>query len=176
MFERIWVVLRRIQSIFSGKTDDKSPMEEIFSSPPHPVVLEQVSTTVDLVEEPESSQPQSVDLSRWTVSEHPQSPFAKVGRLYLRGDSLMIVSELDRRGFSVKVEDMGRVLDGNSAPVYLANGMGEVGTTKLSASGKGVNFKIDPFLYTTPVRSISRILEKRVRKGPLFVGREQVGG
>jgi hypothetical protein len=37
-----------------------------------------------------------------------------------------------------------------------------------------MNFSIPPFLYTTPLRSLSPVLDEQVRKAPLFVGREMV--
>jgi len=40
--------------------------------------------------------------------------------------------------------------------------------------GKQGNFSISPFFYTTPLRSLNPVLDEQVRKGPLFVGREQM--
>jgi hypothetical protein len=37
-----------------------------------------------------------------------------------------------------------------------------------------MNFTIEPFFYTTPLQSVTRMLAGEQRKAPLFVGREQV--
>lgn len=115
-----------------------------------------------------------VDLSRWSVTEHAESPFEKVGRLYVGGDTLVIRSEIDPRGFCVTLVDVEAVLDGETKSVRLFDGRNIVGTTRLSVSGRAVNFSIDPFFYTTPLRSVVRILAGEQRKAPLFVGRDQV--
>jgi len=47
-----------------------------------------------------------VDLSRWTVAEHTESPFERMGRIYIQGDDLVIRSDLDSRGFRVRLGDM----------------------------------------------------------------------
>jgi hypothetical protein len=39
-----------------------------------------------------------------------------------------------------------------------------------------MNIAIEPFFYTTPLCSITRMLAGERRKAPLFVGREQVEG
>jgi len=112
-----------------------------------------------------------VDLSRWTVTEHVESPFEKVGRLYVQGDDLIIRSDLDSRGFRVPLSDVDAVLDGELRAVLLFGSNEEVGVVRLSASGKGVNFSITPYLYTSPLRDVVRVLEGRARKAAVFVGR-----
>ncbi|MFA5296191.1 MAG: hypothetical protein WC382_11805 [Methanoregulaceae archaeon] len=115
-----------------------------------------------------------VDLSRWTVTEHTESPFEKVGRLYVQGDDLVIRSDMDSRGFRVTLVDIVAVLEGESKAVWLLGSGEVVGTVRLSASGRGVNFVIDSVLYTTPLRDVVRVLEGRARKAAVFVGREVV--
>ena len=117
-----------------------------------------------------------VDMSRWTVTEHVESPFEKAGRLYLEGDDLVIRSDLDRRGFRVPLVDVVAVLDGELKVVLLLGSEEEVGVVRLSASGKAVNFVIDPFLYTAPLTRVRDVLEGRARKAAVFVGREVVEG
>jgi len=39
-----------------------------------------------------------------------------------------------------------------------------------------MNITIEPFYYTTPLQSITKMLAGEQRKAPLFVGREQVEG
>ena len=117
-----------------------------------------------------------VDLSRWTVTEHTESPFEKVGRLYIQGDDLVIRSDLDSRGFRVPLVDMVAVLDGESRAVRLLGSGEEVGVVRLSVSGRGVNFIIDPMLYTSPLTRVVDVLEVRARKAAVFVGKEVVGG
>ena len=113
-----------------------------------------------------------VDLSRWTVTQHIESPFEKVGRLYVQGDDLVIRSDLDSRGFRVPLGDMDAVLDGESRAIRLLGGSGEeVGVVRLSVSGKAVNITISPYLYTTPLRDVVRVLEGLARKAAVFVGR-----
>jgi len=57
----------------------------------------------------------------------------------------------------------------------LLGGSGEeVGVVRLSVSGKGVNFVIDPVLYTSPLTRVVDVLEGRARKAAVFVGRELV--
>jgi hypothetical protein len=118
----------------------------------------------------------SINHERWKVSHHSRSSFEKVGRLYLSGENLVIRSELDHQGFSMKLADVVEVLDGEVGVVYSLDGENQIGTAKLSVSKKGMNFTINPFFYTTPVNSLVRVLSKDVRKAPLFVGREQVEG
>jgi len=117
-----------------------------------------------------------VNLSRWTVTEHIESPFEKVGRMYLVGPDMVIRSDLDSRGFQVPLDDVDAVLDGESKAIRLLGSEEQVGTVQLSTSGRAMNFTIDPFFYTTPLYSVSRMLMGGQRKAPLFVGREQVEG
>jgi len=115
-----------------------------------------------------------VDLSRWTVTEHVESPFEKVGRLYVQGDDLVIRSDLDTRVFRVPLSDVDAVLDGESRAVRLLWSNEEVGVARVSASGKAVNFIIDPVLYTSPLMRVVDVLEGRARKAAVFVRREVV--
>ena len=117
-----------------------------------------------------------VDLSRWTVTEHVESPFEKAGRLDLEGDDLVIRSDLDRRGFRVPLVDVVAVLDGELKVVLLLGSEEEAGGVRLSASGKAMNFLINPFLYTAPLTRVMDVLEGRARKAAVFVGREVVEG
>ena len=115
-------------------------------------------------------------MSIWTVTEHPESPFEKVGRLYIVGEALVIRSDLDHRGFSIPLSDLHAVLDGETERIFLLDGTNEVGTVRMSTSGRAMNFTIEPFYYTTPLLSLTRMLVGEQRKAPLFVGREQVEG
>jgi hypothetical protein len=110
----------------------------------------------------------------WTIAGYSEPPFEKAGRLYTRGGDLVIRSDLDSRGFRIPLAGVLAVLDGDVRQVCLLEGDGEAGTARLSASGKAVNFSIGPFHYTTPLRSVARVLAGEQRKAPLFVGREQV--
>jgi len=116
-----------------------------------------------------------VDMSRWTVTEHVESPFEKAGRLYLEGDDLVIRSDLDRRGFRVPLVDVVAVLDGELKVVLLLGSEEEAGVVRLSASGKAMNFVINPFLYTAPLTRVMDVLEGRARKAAVFVGTGQQG-
>jgi len=108
------------------------------------------------------------------VTGHVESPFEKVGRLYLEGDALVIRSDLDRRGFRVPLVDVVAVLDGESQPIRLLGSGEEVGMVRLSASGKAMNFSITPYLCTLPLRDVVRVLEEQAGKAAVFVGREVV--
>ena len=59
------------------------------------------------------------DAGRWTVTVYEESPFEKVGRLYLDGGCLVVRSDLDTRGFSVLLTDMSAVLSGEPQAVRL---------------------------------------------------------
>ncbi len=102
----------------------------------------------------------------WTVTEHVESPFEKVGRLYIEGENLVIRSDLDHRGFSIPLSDIPAVLDGDTELIFLLDGKTEVGTVRLSTSGRAMNFTIEPFYYTTPLQSIQRMLAGEQRKAP----------
>ncbi len=112
----------------------------------------------------------------WTITEHIESPFEKVGRLYIEGEDLVIRSDLDHRGFSIPLSDIPAVLDGDTELIWLLDSKTEVGAVRLSTSGRAMNFTIGPFYYTTPLHSILRMLAGEQRKAPLFIGREQVEG
>ena len=117
-----------------------------------------------------------LDLSRWTITEHVESPFEKVGRIYIVGTDMVIRSDLDSRGFQVHLDNVDDVLAGDPQDIRLLMTGKKVGTVQLSTSGRAMNFTIDPFFYTTPLYSVSRMLMGGQRKAPLFVGREQVEG
>jgi hypothetical protein len=135
-----------------------------------------VSASEPVVEVLAESEGPVVDFSRWTVTLHEESPFEKVGRLYLEGTNLVIRSEIDSRGFFIEIADVGLVLDGDPGPIRLLSDGSVIGTAKKSTSGLAMNFTIAPFLYTTPLRSLNPVLAEEVRKAPLFVGRDQVEG
>ena len=135
-----------------------------------------VSEPVPVSEVLSESEGPVVDLSRWTLTLHDESPFEKVGRLYLEGTNLVIRSEIDSRGFFMELADVGMVLDGDPGPIRLLSDGSITGTAKKSISGLAVNFTINPFFYTTPLRSLNPVLAEEVRKAPLFVGRDQVEG
>ena len=46
-----------------------------------------------------------------------------------------------------------------------------VGVAGLSASGKAMNFWIDPVLYTAPLARVMDVIEGQARKAALFAGR-----
>lgn len=114
------------------------------------------------------------DFSRWKITEYEDSPFEKVGRLYIDGDDLVIRSDLDTRGFRVRLVDVVAVLNGEPQDIRLLKKGKNVGTVKLSVSGKAMNFVIEPFLYTSPLSRVMDVLEGRARKAAVFVGREVV--
>jgi hypothetical protein len=159
------------------ETTTSSSGREGESSPDKSAQGEMLSPHEDpdpLPTDPAETEDPGIDLGRWTVTLHTESPFAKVGRLYLAGDSLVIRSDLDRRGFSIALADVVHVLDGETGPVRLIGDGSVIGSARTSLSGKAMNFSIPPFLYTTPLRSLSPVLDEQVRKAPLFVGREVV--
>ena len=98
----------------------------------------------------------------------------QVGRLSIEGENLVIRSDLDHRGFSIPLADIPAVLDGDTELIFLLDDEEEAGTVRLSTSGRAMNFAIEPFFYTTPLLSITRMIAGEQRKAPLFVGREQV--
>ncbi len=164
MLDLIAAIVSRLCSIFSSEEKATGTVSSVASEPVH--VVEDLS---------ESEEP-VVDLSRWTITLHEESPFEKVGRLYLEGTILVIRSEIDSRGFFMELADVGMVLDGDPGPIRLLNDGSITGTAKKSTSGLAMNFTIAPFFYTTPLRSLNPVLAEEVRKAPLFVGRDQVEG
>lgn len=169
MLEIIWNGIRRLATILKGGADQvNTPVEMESQASRIPVGL--VSTPSI-----ESSEP-VVDLSRWTITEHVESPFEKVGRIYLVGSDMVIRSDLDSRGFKIPLADVDAVFDGESKAIRLLGSEEQVGTTQLSTSGRAMNFTIEPFFYTTPLQSLTRMLAGEQRKAPLFVGREQIEG
>ncbi|HON81876.1 MAG TPA: hypothetical protein PLN56_06445 [Methanoregulaceae archaeon] len=110
----------------------------------------------------------------WTVTEHVEPAFEKVGRVYIRGEDMVVRSDLDSRGFRVPLPDLARAINGEPQPVRLLSTGMVAGTVRRSFSGKALNFTIEPFYYTTPLQSVTRLLAGKQRKAPLFVGRTQV--
>lgn len=165
MFSLIGATLRRLIRFFSKPEEEVSETVSSEVSAPEPVVEALIK-----VGEP------VIDLSRWNVNLHPESPFEKVGRLYLDGNILIIRSEIDGRGFFIELADVAIILDGDPGPIRLLSDGSVTGTAKKSTSGLAMNFTIAPFFYTTPLRSLNPVLGEQVRKAPLFVGRDQVEG
>jgi hypothetical protein len=114
------------------------------------------------------------DFSRWKITEYEESPFEKAGRLYIDDDDLVIRSDLDTRGFRVRLVNVVAVLNGEPQDIRLLKTGKKVGTVMLSTSGKAMNFWIEPFLYTAPLSRVMDVLEGRARKAAVFVGREVV--
>ena len=164
MLDIIWNGIKRVAAFLTGE-DPASITEE-------PEILGS-GITDRVLSTPLAGSP--VDLSRWTVTEHVESPFEKAGRLYLEGDDLVIRSDLDCRGFRVPLVDVVAVLDGELKGVLLLGSEEGAGVVRLSASGKAMNFEINPFLYTAPLTRVMDVLEGRARKAAVFVGREVVG-
>jgi len=71
---------------------------------------------------------------------------------------------------------MADVLAGGTAAVLLLPAREMIGEARLSASGKAVNFRIDPFLYTSPVARVRDVLERRAKKAAVFAAREVADG
>jgi len=116
------------------------------------------------------------DLSKWQVTEFTESPFVKVGRLYIENDLLVIRSDLDPRGFALSLPNAAAVLDGTSCEVRFLVGDKMAGTARLSMSKRAVNFQIGDYFYTVPVARVLDVLDGRARKAALFTGREVVEG
>lgn len=116
----------------------------------------------------------SYDFSRWKITEYEESPFEKVGRLYIEGEDLVIRSDLDSRGFRIRLVDVVAVLNGEPQDIRLLKKGQKVGTARVSSSGKAMNFLIEPFFYTSPLSRVMDVLEGRARKAAVFVGREVV--
>lgn len=163
MLSLIGATLRRLIRFFSKPEDvvSETVSSEVSASEPVAQVLSELENPI-------------VDLSRWTVTLHTESPFEKVGRLYLDGNILVIRSEIDGRGFFIELADVAIILDGDPGPIRLLSNGSITGTAKKSTSGLAMNFTIAPFFYTTPLRSLNPVLGEQVRKAPLFVGRDQV--
>jgi len=113
----------------------------------------------------------SYDFSRWTITDVRESPFEKVGRLYIEGDDLVIRTDLDTRGFRIPLTDIVAVLDGEPQPIRVLMKGNKVGVAKRSASGKAINFLIEPILYTAPMSRVMDVIEGRARKAAVFVGK-----
>jgi hypothetical protein len=169
MLETIWNGIKRVAAYLKGGSDPVAVPDEPKSLATRiPVGI--LSTPSIASSEVESI----VDLSRWTITEHVESPFEKVGRLYLVGPDMVIRSDLDSRGFRVPLADVDAVINGDPQSIRLLSTGKKVGTAQISTSGRAMNFSIEPFFYTTPLYSVMRMLAGEQRKAPLFVGREQV--
>jgi len=167
MLEIIRDGIKRLSAYLKGRADQvDTPVEMESQACRIPVGLLSTSSI-------ESSEA-VVDLSRWTVTEHVESPFEKVGRIYLVGSDVVIRSDLDSRGFRIPLDEVDAVLDGEAKAIRLLESEEQVGTVHLSTSGRAMNFTIDPFFYTTPLYSVNRMLAGEQRKAPLFVGKDQV--
>jgi len=141
------------------------------------VVSERLRERLASFEEGEPElQGEQPDLSRWKVSEYTESPFEKCGRLFIEGNDLVIRSDLDARGFCIPLVDLVAVLDGEPQPVLLLSNHTQVGVAKRSASGKAMNFVIEPFLYTSPLARVMDVVEGSARKAAVFMGREEGEG
>jgi len=125
---------------------------------------------------PVTGESRAPPLSRWRVKERTRSPFEKCGRLLIEGDDLVLHSDLDPRGFCIPLDGMADVLAGGTAAVLLLPAREMIGEARLSASGKAVNFRIDPFLYTSPVARVRDVLERRAKKAAVFAAREVADG
>ncbi len=66
----------------------------------------------------------------WTITEHLESPFDKVGRLYIEGENLVIRSDLDHRGFRIPLSDIPAVLDGDTELMFVLDSQAEIGTVR----------------------------------------------
>jgi hypothetical protein len=171
VFEIVWNGVKRLAAFLTGEGDQVVFPEELESLATR--IPDKGLSTLSIAS---SEVGPVVDMSRWTVTEYVESPFEKIGRIYLVGGDMVIRSDLDSRGFRVPLADVDAVLAGNPQDIRLLKTGKKVGTVQLSTSGRGLNFSIDPFFYTTPLRSVMRTLSGEQRKAPLFVGREQVEG
>lgn len=166
MFDLIREGWKRLVRFFTG--EEVSPEGDVAESPDLEIPVTPLSTSSVPAAENELSE----DLSKWMVTEYLESPFEKVGRLYVEADNLVIRSDLDDRGFYLPLVDVTEVLAGNPRPFLLIPTGEQVGVAKVSTSGKAMNFWIDPVLYTSPLVRVMDVLEGRARKAAVFVGRE----
>jgi hypothetical protein len=109
------------------------------------------------------------DIPGWTTRTIPDQSFEKVGRIAMCAEGLAIYSDLDNREFILSNGDIGPVLDGDTRDVM--SGLTSVGNARLSTSGKALNLTISPYYYTVPLRSVLAVLDGRIRKGALWVGK-----
>jgi len=107
--------------------------------------------------------------SRWRIRESPGSAFEKAGRIIIEGENLVIHIDREPRWFCIPLGDIAAVLADDSRAILLSTG-DMVGTARLSASGRAVNFLIGPVLYTTPLARVIDVLEGRARKAAVFAG------
>ena len=98
------------------------------------------------------------------------------GNLNYHSLLFIVCSDLDARGFCIPLVDLVAVLDGEPQPVLLLSNHTQVGVAKRSASGKAMNFVIEPFLYTAPLARVMDVVEGSARKAAVFMGREEGEG
>lgn len=104
----------------------------------------------------------------WTVTVHAVSRFEKVGRIVRDHGDLVLRSDLDARGFFIAEEDVKKALAGGNGEVWLLDSPGQVGTVRLSVSGRALNMTIDGRLHTVPLRNLLPVIEGKRRKAALF--------
>jgi len=114
---------------------------------------------------------QGPEIPGWKTETVPVQSFVKVGRIAMCNDGLAIYSDVDDRGFILLNGDIDAVLDGEKREVRLLDLRNRVGSAKLSASRKALNFTISPYYYTVPMRSVLAVLDGRNRKGAVFMGK-----
>ncbi len=95
-------------------------------------------------------------------------------RLSTEGEALVLHSDLDQRGFFIPLDGVAEVLGGGTAAGMLLPAGETIGDARLSASGKAVDFRVDPFLYNSPVERVTDVLDGKTRKAAVFMGREAV--
>lgn len=169
-------IAENIRTVTKVDTSPASPVSTVDEAAPKQGVMESKGTGIPV----ESLSPPSVqteraalpyDFSRWTISEYRESPFEKCGRLYIEGDDLVIRSDLDTQGFRIRLTDVVAVLNGEPQDIQSLKTGKKVGMARRSASGRAMNFLIEPFLYTSPLSRVMDVLEGRARKAALFVGK-----
>ncbi len=110
-------------------------------------------------------------VSRWDVKECRVSPFEKCGRVFITGDSLVVRTDLDTRGFCIPLADLDRALAGEGVPILVLSTGEPAGIAARSALGRAVNFRVGTILYTVPVAKVRDVREGRARKAAVFVGK-----
>lgn len=173
MYTLITSALNAVVRLFTNGGEKGLPDSEV-ETPSSGILTRSLSSPSE--ETAASSGERQSDLSRWTVTEVQESPFLKVGRLFIEGDVMVIRSDLNASGFFIPLNDVASVLEGGTAQVFFYATNQPVGTVKLSASGKAVNVWIEPVLYTVPRARVVDILEGRARKAAVFAGREVMEG
>jgi len=138
-----------------------------------PEVQEGGAATADhLPRGPPFPVPESVPAhSRWHVTESAGSPFEKCGRVFITGDTLVVRTDLDTRGFCIPLADLDRALAGDGGPILVLSTGEPAGVAVRSASGRAVNFLVGTILYTVPVKTLKDVWMGRARKAAVFVGK-----